>query len=77
MLDARDGGYRLICAHDYFEGLLHPGLFEALLDGLDRRGMRAVTLAQFSETLDVRRLDDHGLDRRPAEGFCGEVSWQS
>jgi len=77
MLDARDdGAYRLICAHDYFEGLLHPGLFDALLDGLGRRGLRAVTLSRFAATLDRSTLDPAGLECGPVEGFCGDVSRQ-
>lgn len=78
MLDARDvGAYRLICAHDYFEGLLHPALFEALIEGCRRRGLRTVALQTVAARLDPAGLEPYTLERGSAAGFCGEVSRQS
>lgn len=74
---AEPEAYRLICMHDYFEGLLYPQLFPRLLDALGRRGLRATSLSGVARELDRSSLIEETLDNGPVEGFCGDVSWQS
>jgi peptidoglycan/xylan/chitin deacetylase (PgdA/CDA1 family) len=74
----RPGAFDVVCCHDYFEGLLHPGLFAALLAAIAGRGLRTVTLAEAASALapQLDRLPVHRLRRGPLPGFSGEVSWQ-
>ncbi|HKQ60517.1 MAG TPA: polysaccharide deacetylase family protein [Candidatus Polarisedimenticolaceae bacterium] len=71
--------YDLLCAHDYFEGLLRPRLFSRLLAGCAERGLRCVTLEQTAHDLVASGapLPAGRLTRRRVPGFAGEASWQA
>jgi peptidoglycan/xylan/chitin deacetylase (PgdA/CDA1 family) len=70
-------GYRLLCCHDYFEGLLHPELFPTLLASCAAQGWRCDSLARYAQQLDRATLSEAPFERGEARGFVGEVSWQS
>lgn len=69
----------VLCVHDYYEGLLRPGLFRALLSACRERGEPTDTLehaaASLAPALDA--LPRSRLTRGPLAGFVGEVSWQA
>jgi hypothetical protein len=68
----------LLCAHDYFEGLLRRELFVSLLDRLVARGIRTTSLRVLAAEL-APRLDELPacrVVRAPVPGFHGFVSWQ-
>jgi peptidoglycan/xylan/chitin deacetylase (PgdA/CDA1 family) len=68
----------VLCAHDYFEGLLRRDLFVSVLDGLVARGARTLTLTDLAGQV-APGLDDLPacrVVRAPAPGFHGFVSWQ-
>jgi len=68
----------VLCAHDYFEGLLRRDLFVGLLDGLAERGVETVPLRDTARDLAgaVDTLPACRIVRAPAAGFHGYVSWQ-
>jgi undecaprenyl phosphate-alpha-L-ara4FN deformylase len=79
-LEAEADSQRLavLCAHDYFEGLLRRDLFVALLDRLAARGLPTEPLeaaaSSVAPRLDV--LPACRVVRAPVSGFHGYVSWQ-
>jgi len=66
------------CLHDYYEGLLRPGLLEALVDALRGRGLHSLTLAEASRNRegDLPSFPACRVGRRRVPGFVGEVSVQ-
>ncbi len=68
----------VLCAHDYFEGLLRRELFVPLLDCLVARGIETIALGQLARRLAARvdELPVCRIVRAPAPGFHGFVSWQ-
>jgi peptidoglycan/xylan/chitin deacetylase (PgdA/CDA1 family) len=72
----RPGRVEVLCLHDYFEGLLRPRLFSALLEAIHARGLATTTLATAARGLDPARLPTHRLTRGPVPGFVGDASWQ-
>jgi len=75
---ADDDGVAVVCAHDYFEGLLHRDPFVALLDRLVERGVETISMRSAAAGLRtaVDELPACRLVRAPAPGFHGYVSWQ-
>jgi peptidoglycan/xylan/chitin deacetylase (PgdA/CDA1 family) len=78
LLSAEDSEGDVVCVHDYFEGLLHPGLFERVVSRYARAGRRLSTLNEVAIRAGARRssLPRCPLERAPLPGFLGEVSFQ-
>jgi peptidoglycan/xylan/chitin deacetylase (PgdA/CDA1 family) len=71
-------GFGVLCAHDYFEGLLRRELFVALLDRLVAREITTASLRTVAAAL-APAIDDLPacrVVRAPVPGFHGFVSWQ-
>lgn len=68
----------IICVHDYFEGLLHPGLFDRVVSRFAMTGRRLTALNEVATRVALRRsnLPRCRLRRAPLPGFFGEVSFQ-
>jgi len=71
-------GVAVVCAHDYFEGLLRRDLFVALLDRLVERGVETIPLRSAARDLAavIDELPPCRIVRAPVAGFHGFVSWQ-
>ncbi|MBT3294447.1 MAG: polysaccharide deacetylase family protein [Verrucomicrobia bacterium] len=66
------------CLHDYYEGVLRPGLLAALVEAFERRGLRPQTLADAARrwASPVEALPVGQVGKREVSGFVGAVSVQ-
>ncbi|NQU39027.1 MAG: polysaccharide deacetylase family protein [Lentisphaerae bacterium] len=68
---------QLCCLHDYYEGLLQPGLLDAIIAALEQAGLSTQTLATAATALPGGRVMPRGrLARQSLPGFAGAVSVQ-